>query len=74
MMKTHNKKTNGKKNQWTQACLGKSTIMRKLRREAGGVETSQGDKRVREWQQIFNRWWDLIFDEGGRIFSCVIPA
>lgn len=70
-MKTYNQKINGKKNRWTQACFGKSTIMREflkedLRQEAGCFKASQGDKQGSEWQQRFNRWWDLTFGQEGR--------
>ncbi|MBN9343875.1 MAG: hypothetical protein BGO76_00675 [Caedibacter sp. 38-128] len=77
MMNIDEQKTNFTKNHGSQTGLGKSTIMKRLlkedlKREACCFKASQGDKRRREWHQIFNRWWDLIFDEGGRILFLVI--
>ncbi|AIL13564.1 hypothetical protein IM40_08840 [Candidatus Paracaedimonas acanthamoebae] len=71
MIKTHEQKPNGKKELGAQKRLDPSTIKKRvlsavLRRETGCFNPSQRDKRMKVYQQSFNRWWDLIFDQGSR--------
>jgi len=61
MMETYELRTNVKKNQWAQACFRQPTAKRQLLkgylgRQASWADTSQRDKGIRGWQQLFHQW------------------